>query len=266
MMVKKIISGGQTGVDQAALDVAIDLGIPHGGWIPKGRKTEDGTLPAKYQLREMPTSSYPKRTEQNVIDSDGTLIISHGRLTGGSLFTFKMAKQHRRPCLHIDLSKGTAFEDAMKINTWIEANQVEVLNVAGPRASKDPEIYEAAKVLLQTACHMNIISKEMPDPNLVAPFLPQTVDEAVERLISEIPLKDRIEMAKMEGPELVTLQPTLGRYIKNKYELWAENGKLMLSCRLRSGIADLHEDGAAALIIIELWKKLRETHSLRVVG
>jgi len=80
-MLTKIISGGQTGADRAALDAAIDLGIPHGGWIPKGRNAEDGTLPDKYQLQEMPTASYPKRTEQNVIDSDGTLILSHGNLT-----------------------------------------------------------------------------------------------------------------------------------------------------------------------------------------
>jgi predicted Rossmann-fold nucleotide-binding protein len=81
-MIKKIISGGQTGADQAALDVAIELGIPHGGWIPKGRKTEAGRLPEKYHLKEMPTAEYRKRTEQNVIDSDGTLIISHGELNG----------------------------------------------------------------------------------------------------------------------------------------------------------------------------------------
>ena len=102
-MIKKIISGGQTGVDQAALDVAIDLGIPHGGWIPKGRKTEDGILPAKYQLQEMPTSSYPKRTEKNVLNSGGTLIICHGKLTGGSALTRKMAKKHDRPWLHADM-------------------------------------------------------------------------------------------------------------------------------------------------------------------
>ena len=115
-MVKKIISGGQTGADQAALDAAIELGIPHGGWIPKGRKTENGELPDNYELREMPTSSYSKRTEQNAIDSDGTLIISHGKLTGGSFFTMEMAKKHRRPCLHVDLSKSNAFEAARKIN------------------------------------------------------------------------------------------------------------------------------------------------------
>ena len=83
-MISKIISGGQTGADRAALDVAIELGIPHGGWIPKGRKTEAGPLSAKYRLQEMPTSDYPKRTEQNVIDSDGTMIVCHGPLTGGS--------------------------------------------------------------------------------------------------------------------------------------------------------------------------------------
>jgi hypothetical protein len=81
-MIKKIISGGQTGADRAALDVALKFDIPHGGWIPKGRKAEDGPLPEQYQLQEMPTASYPKRTEQNVIDSDGTLIISRGKLTG----------------------------------------------------------------------------------------------------------------------------------------------------------------------------------------
>ena len=83
-MITKIISGGQTGADRAALDVAMAHGIPHGGWIPKGRKTEGGPLPTKYQLQEMPTNSYPERTEKNVVDSDGTLIISHGELTGGS--------------------------------------------------------------------------------------------------------------------------------------------------------------------------------------
>jgi hypothetical protein len=83
----KIISGGQTGADQGALDAAIELDIPHGGWAPKGRKTEAGPLSPKYQLNEMPSASYPARTEHNVVDSDGTLILSHVPLTGGSVFT-----------------------------------------------------------------------------------------------------------------------------------------------------------------------------------
>ena len=103
-MIKKIISGGQTGADRAALDVAIKLIILHGGWIPKGRKTEDGTLPEIYKLKEMPTDSYPARTEQSVIDSDGTLIIARGKLTGGTDYTRKMTLRHHKQLLGIDLN------------------------------------------------------------------------------------------------------------------------------------------------------------------
>src|SRR5210317_2583040 len=101
-MIKKIISGGQTGVDQAALDVAIKLAVAHGGWIPKGRITESGPLPAKYNLKETRSSSYADRTEKNVQDGDGTLILSRGQLSGGSEYTREMAIKHDRPWLHID--------------------------------------------------------------------------------------------------------------------------------------------------------------------
>ena len=148
-MIKKIISGGQTGVDRAALDVAIKLDIPHGGWIPKGRKAEDGPIPEIYQLQEMPTESYPARTEKNVIDSDGTLIISHGSLTGGSAYTRKMAMKHGRPWFHIDLNKLPTFQAAMIIDDWISKKGIETLNVAGPRASKDPHIFGLVKVFLE---------------------------------------------------------------------------------------------------------------------
>jgi hypothetical protein len=135
MVVEKIISGGQTGADRAALDVSIELGISHGGWISKGRLTENGPLPDQYQLREMPTESYPRRTEENVIASDGTLIISHGKLMGASALSRKLAGKYGRPCLHTDLRKMSAFEAAEKINTWIKKHGIKVLNVAGPRAS-----------------------------------------------------------------------------------------------------------------------------------
>ena len=87
MPLKKIVSGGQTGADIAGIDAAIAYKTPYGGWLPKGWLTEDGPLSAEYQLQEMPTASYPKRTAQNVIDSDGTVILTHGSLTGGSLLT-----------------------------------------------------------------------------------------------------------------------------------------------------------------------------------
>ena len=155
MMIKKIISGGQTGADRAALDVAIKLDIPHGGWIPKGRKTEEGVLPDKYQLKEMPTASYPKRTEQNVLDSDGTLIFSHGKLTGGSALTWKLAKKHGPPWVHADMDIFSVTEAAKIIQSWIDQNEIQVLNVAGARASKDPKIYNATFQLLKIVLNVD---------------------------------------------------------------------------------------------------------------
>ena len=141
-MLRKIISGGQTGVDRAALDMAIRLGVAHGGWVPKGRLAEDGTLPSYYQLQEMPTEDYQARTEKNVMDSDGTLLISRGSPTGGTDYTRKMALKHGKQLLHIDLSLGQRLSDAGSlIASWIEMNRIETLNVAGPRESNDPNIY-----------------------------------------------------------------------------------------------------------------------------
>lgn len=145
----KIISGGQTGADRAALDFAIKHNIPYGGWLPKGRKIEDGTLPEKYQLKEMPTGEYSKRTEQNILDSDGTLIVSHEYLTGGSALTEFLAEKHKKPCLHIDLNKLKQKDAALIIGKWLQTNKIEVLNVAGPRAGKDPKIYQATLELLE---------------------------------------------------------------------------------------------------------------------
>jgi len=148
-MLKKIISGGQTGADVAGLDVAIKYGITHGGAIPKGRLTENGVLPEKYHLQEMTTTSYPKRTAKNVADSDGTVIFTHGKLTGGSLLTRKEAFEHDKPWIHLDLSKLTVAEATDMLQGFIQENGIEVLNVAGSRASKDPEIYGKTFIVVE---------------------------------------------------------------------------------------------------------------------
>jgi len=150
-IIGKIISGGQTGADRAALDFAIDNNIPHGGWIPKGRITEGGQLPEKYHLQEMETTSYDKRTEQNVIDSDGTVIVSHGNLTGGSALTQTFAIKHHKPCLHLNMNNATIAEAADSLNNWTEKNNINTLNVAGSRASKDDKIYQVTRDILVTA-------------------------------------------------------------------------------------------------------------------
>jgi hypothetical protein len=148
-MITKIISGGQTGADRAALDFAIKYNIPYGGWLPKGRRTEDGTLPEIYQLQEMPTDEYSKRTDQNILDSDATLILSHAHLSGGSALTQSLAEKHGKPYIHIDLSKVDMRKAGLIVNIWIQRYKIKVLNVAGPRASKDPKIYQATFELLE---------------------------------------------------------------------------------------------------------------------
>lgn len=149
-MLKKIISGHQTGADIAAIDAAIANGFPCGGCVPKGRKTEIGPLAEKYIAQEMKTGGYPRRTEQNVIDSDGTVIFSHGRLSGGSDLTRKLAVKHGKPWLHVDLAVNDAEAAVSMIFLFISESRTTVLNVAGPRASSDSKIYGAVYQVMDT--------------------------------------------------------------------------------------------------------------------
>jgi len=156
----KIISGGQTGADRAALDAAIELKIPHGGWLPKGRKTEEGPLPGRYLLRELDSKGYKKRTEKNVINSDGTMIVSYGPLTGGSALTESLALRHDRPCLILDLDEISIIEAVEAVEKWLLRYLISTLNVAGPRASGEPGIYAAVKELLLNV-HWQTLEQEI---------------------------------------------------------------------------------------------------------
>jgi hypothetical protein len=273
-MLIKIISGGQTGADQAALDVAIKLGIQYGGWIPKGRLTEVGVLDSKYKLKEMETTNYNKRTERNVIDSDGTLIISHGRLTGGSDYTREMALLHHRPWLHINLDKIGAFQAAGKIKSWITENDIEVLNVAGSRASKDPAIYQATVDIIETVFYLDLIDDTIPASFTVTPkrraemgkdILPQTVEEASDRLLSKLSLRDKTMIANIPKDNVMDLYHSFEEYMRNEVGLWLTNESLLKSCRSISGDKHLSEYGASLVIIKFLWEKLQKTNVLKIV-
>ncbi len=138
---EKIISGGQTGADRAALDWSIVNTIPHGGWCPKGRKAEDGIIAPKYQLQETPSEEYAQRTQWNVRDSQGTVIFSiNQNLVGGSLLTKNLAQHYNKPWLHI--SKNSNNNPILELSEFIDQNRINVLNVAGSRASEEPEIYQ----------------------------------------------------------------------------------------------------------------------------
>ncbi len=138
---RRIISGGQTGVDRAALDTAIALGIPHGGWCPRGRRAEDGAIHPRYELRETDSEEYGDRTFFNVRDSDGTLILNSGELEGGTRFTADIAGRLHRPVLIIDLAGTPGLEAA---RDWLSRNRISTLNVAGPRESRCSGIQQQA--------------------------------------------------------------------------------------------------------------------------
>jgi hypothetical protein len=137
----KILSGGQTGVDRAALDVALDLNIECGGFCPKGRKSEDGVIPERYPLTETTTDDYSQRTECNVQTGDGTLVLIDKDADKGTLLTINLCKRYNRPFIIADVSKNN---DYVKIIEWIEANNIDILNIAGSRESFSPGIYRRA--------------------------------------------------------------------------------------------------------------------------
>jgi hypothetical protein len=145
----RIISGGQTGVDRAALDVAIELGIPHGGWCPAGRLAEDGPIPARYQLEETDSPDYAVRTERNVLESDATLVLVRGAPAGGTELTIRLAGRHGRACLVVDLA---AAPPPAEVCRWLRTQAVQTLNVAGPRESNSPGIGAQAAEFLRRVC------------------------------------------------------------------------------------------------------------------
>lgn len=141
---EQIVSGGQTGVDRAALDVALALGIPCGGWCPRGRLAEDGPIAERYPLRETRSTRYARRTLWNVRDSDATLILARGHLGGGTAYTARAAQDLERPLLVLPPD----VVHVARALDWLRANLVTVLNVAGPRESGAPGTYAAARLFL----------------------------------------------------------------------------------------------------------------------
>ena len=145
-MLRKTISGGPTGVDRAALEVGLALGLAVGGGCPKGRRAEDGRIPDRDPLVETPERNYQTRTRRNIEDSDGTLILNLGKLDGGTALTVAHARQIGKPCLIVALEAGI---EPATFREWRAAHSITVLNVAGPRESKRPGVYAAAMCCLE---------------------------------------------------------------------------------------------------------------------
>lgn len=151
VMLERILSGGQTGADRAALDFALEHAIPHGGWCPAGRKSEDGPIDPRYQLKETPSSGYIQRTEWNVRDSDGTVVFSIApELSGGSRKTVFLAHKHGKPVLRISRGGGPTAPDQALLG-FLQEKHIKVLNVAGPRTSEEPGVYDFVRLVLGKA-------------------------------------------------------------------------------------------------------------------
>jgi hypothetical protein len=271
-MLSKIVSGGQTGVDRAALDVAIELDIPYSGWIPKGRLAEDGMVPEKYKLKEMPNDRYVERTEQNVVDSDGTLIIARGTLSGGSAYTRKMAMKHGKPWSYVDLDKIIAFQAAITINDWLIKHNIEVLNVAGPRHSGAPQLYGQVKKILESVYWLNISNSDSKGlsgggqwPFDTQQKLPTSVAEIVDTVLAAMALKDRALLAKMQKQDLFQLDATIGAYLYKNLKIWSANKKLWSEMETMAGKKKLDLNDAVAFLIEELWQATQKTHKLRLI-
>ena len=138
----KIVSGAQTGVDRAALDAALEKNVPCGGWCPAGRKAEDGTIPESYPVRELKAGGYSERTIKNVQDSDGTVIIYFGQLSGGTEETLRYCLNEKKPYLLLDGLDASTGRAAQRILEFLRLLPGGILNFAGPRASSEPGAYE----------------------------------------------------------------------------------------------------------------------------
>ena len=165
----KIISGGQTGVDRAALDAALSLGVPAGGWCPEGRLDESGIIPPHYPLQELPGGGYMERTARNVSEADGTVIFHSGSLQGGTRTTADFCIEKRKPCLSIDATAVSPADGAEQLKEFVQSNRIEILNVAGPRASQWAEGYDYTIQTLRKFLPKNSGDAETPKLSFVVP-------------------------------------------------------------------------------------------------
>lgn len=271
-MILKIISGGQTGVDRGALDTAIKLGVPHGGWLPRGRKTEDGRLPDHYDLQETDATDYRERTERNVRDADGTLIISPDPLVGGTAYTRQMAERYAKPWLHINPAVAGEFVAARTAYDWITERGIEVLNIAGPRASKAPGIYAITCRLLEAVFYLDMMQFAAAPGGFAATWdraggsgQPETVADAVAQLVESLPLRERTVIAGIGGQEWQGLRAGMVDELKLAFHLDRGNQALLADCRRVSADPNLDSDGAAGIVLETLWQELKRTHLLRRV-
>jgi len=273
-LLNKIVSGGQTGADRAALDFAIKFNIPHGGWITKGRRTESGPLPGFYNLTEMDTRDYPSRTRQNIRDSDGTVIIARGPLTGGSALTHAVARKTGKWVCKIDLLEQDIFEAALLVHAFILEQGIRVLNVAGPRAGHDPDIYYDVKAVLTAVLYLDFLEAEdntcqagqMINPDFDFPESCINIKQAAQALEQSLTLRGKILIARSEAHQIADIYFTLLEHVQVSLKLDKINSRLFKSLARGKTLREYTPEDAVMTLIKYLKAGLSEKFQLRVVS
>ncbi len=273
-LLTKIVSGGQTGADRAALDFAIKFNIPHGGWITKGRRTESGPLPDFYNLKEMDTRDYPARTRQNILDSDGTVIIARGPLTGGSALTYAFARKTGKWVCRINLLEQDIFEAALILHAFILDQGIRVLNVAGPRAGHDPDIYYDVKTILTAVLYLDFLETEedswqadqMIDPGFDFPKSFISIKQAVEALEQSLTLRGKILIARSQAHQMAGIYFTLLEYVQLSLKLDKENSNLFRFLSKGRTLKEYTPEDAVMELLKKLKARLSKKFQLRVVS
>ena len=272
-LLNKIVSGGQTGADRAALDTAIKFNVPHGGWITKGRRTESGPLPDFYNLKEMDTRDYPARTRQNILDSDGTVIIARGPLSGGSALTYSFARKTDSGVCRINLLEQDIFEAALILHDFILDQGIRVLNVAGPRAGHDSDIYYDVKAILSAVLYLDFLETEeeswqaeqMIDAGFDFPKSITSVDLAIQAFEQSLTLRGKTIIARSEAHQMADIYFILLEYVQLALDLDEKNSILFKSLSKGRDLRDYTPEDAVMELLKRLKTRLSERFQLRVV-
>lgn len=273
-LLDKIVSGGQTGADRAALNTAIKFNVPHGGWITKGRRTESGPLPDLYNLKEMDTRDYPARTQQNILDSDGTVIIARGPLAGGSALTYAFALETGKLVCKINLLEQDIFEAAFILHASLLDQDIRVLNIAGPRASHDPNIYYDVKAILSAVLYLDFLETEeeswqadqMVDQGFDFPKLITSTNQATEALEQSLTLRGKTIIARSEAYQMADIYFILLEYVQLSLNLDEKNSDLFKSLSKGRDLKDYTPEDAVMELLKKLKIRLSERFQLRVVS
>jgi hypothetical protein len=273
-MIDKIVSGGQTWPEIAALDLAIKLGIPYTGWHPEIQVPSQDANKDKYRLHTLPSNRPRDSIAKNVEESDGTFILSHGRLQEPADYARQMTLKMRKQLLGIDLEQHTAIKAAGLLASWLDMNHIESLYVTGSTREKTSGIYHRTSHILESAFAILLAQSSLPSYKGTSSGhvgvgepgkQPATVAEALTMLSSRLSLKEKTHLASGSLDIFLQADHPLGPYIQKILNLKAGNDMLMKSCTAVAGKKALTPDEASHVIIREFWKHLQKTHRLRII-